>query len=283
VRGRLSRGVGLWVVVCLLMLVRPAGALDVPQLAEKATPSVVQLTIKNAVGDSTSTGSGFFISTDGRIVTNHHVIAGASSVIATMHDGKELKISGVLVESKSSDLAVIKADGGPFVPLKLGRDGSLRIGDEVVVIGNPRGLSTTVSAGIVSAIRDDGLPIPGHDSSDSPTGSWGIQVSAPISPGSSGSPILNKEGEVVAVAVGTYRLGESLNFGVPVQLLRAQLVLADRAALRPFATDTDHSVLRNLGISAAFFAALGIAFWISGRFKGRVREQRKKPHRHDLS
>lgn len=274
------RALVVWLTIALLLLATgSAVALELPQLAEKATPSVVQLTVKDGAGKSISTGSGFFVSTDGRIVTNHHVIDEAASVTATLHDGKKIDVSGVLVESKASDLAVLKADGGPFVPLELGRDGSLRIGDEVVVIGNPRGLSTTVSAGIVSAIREEGLPVPGQEATDYPTGSWGIQISAPISPGSSGSPILNKDGQVVAVAVGSYQLAENLNFGVPVQLLRAELKRADQAAPRPFAPAGGSSLVTNLAISFAFFAAIAIAFWLSGRFGG----PRKKPRRLDLS
>jgi S1-C subfamily serine protease len=275
---RAGSGRRAWLWACALLLASPADALalELPQLAEKCTPSVVLLTVSDATGRPVSTGSGFFVSSDGLLVTNHHVIREASAVTATLHDGRAVPVEGLVVSSQAVDLAVLKVGGGPYPPLALGDANRLRIGDEVVVIGSPRGLSTSVSAGIVSAIRKDGLPVEPAESGEYPTGSWGIQISAPISPGSSGSPILTRDGEVVAVAVGSFQLAENLNFGIPIQLLQALLDRAKGMPPQPFAATESHSVLRNLGISAAFFAALAAAFFIGGRLSRRRAGKRER-------
>jgi serine protease Do len=249
-----------------------AVALEIPELAERTKPSVVLITVYDSAGRKLGTGTGFFVAADGRIVTNVHVIEDAGRATATVSDGRVLELAGVLAKDADADVAVLQASGtGSYPALALGDTRGLVAGQEVVVIGSPMGLAGTLSTGIIAAIREKG-PLDDDHPSAGPSGdSWGIQITAPISPGSSGSPILTRDGRVVAVAVGTRVGGENLNFGVPVEKVRALLDrLADHAAPRPFATASPRSeLLRNLSISAAVFAGCGLAYAVWRRRRNR--------------
>jgi len=267
----------------VLLFPSRALALELPELAARTNPSVVLLTLADASGAKLGNGTGFFVSADGRMITNFHVIQGASSVSATLSDGHEIKILGVLAADPARDIAVLKAEGPPFPALPLGDSQVIRPGDEVVVIGSPLGLSGTVSAGIVSAVREKGvfqddpaLPRRILDNKNVPaTQSWGIQITAAISAGSSGSPIMTRSGDVIAVAVGTRLDGQSLNFGVPIQVAKELLSGIDAGAtpkpLAAFARATSKDraqgpeVLTNLGISAAVFAGVALVYFLVSR------------------
>jgi S1-C subfamily serine protease len=249
-----------------------AQALELPELAELAKPSVVLLTISDAKDAKAALGTGFFVTKDGRIVTNHHVIDGASKVTATMSDGHDVKIVGILADDPANDIAVLQAVPGDYPPLTLGATTGLRMGDEIAIVGSPLGLSGTLSTGIVSALRESGPPSPLEDSNDDTVASWRLQVSAAISPGSSGSPILNRAGEAVAVAVGQLLGGQGLNFGIPIEIPKRILAdIAPNAAPKPFAAHTSSAVVRNLEISGAVFGApyLGYLVFAARRRRGR--------------
>ncbi|MEP7121707.1 MAG: trypsin-like peptidase domain-containing protein [Byssovorax sp.] len=241
-----------------------ASASELSDLAAKTTPSVVLLTVEDSAGRKLGTGTGFFASTDGRIITNHHVIEGGAKITATLSDGSRRAILGVLASDERRDIAILAADGGASPALALGSSTGVRPGDEVVVIGSPRGLSGTLSVGIVSAIRAHGL----GDEPDEQikTESWGIQITAAISPGSSGSPIMTKSGEVVAVAVGTLNGAQALNFGVPIEVARGMLgEIGPNARPAPLGGDDAHDLRRNLIISGGIFGAIGLLFFFWGR------------------
>jgi putative serine protease PepD len=256
-----------FVVFCTLFAVTArARALDLREVAAQAKPSVVLLKVSDGV--DTGSGTGFFISADGRVVTNHHVIEGAALVTASLSDGRSLEVEGIVADDPARDIAIIKVKGGPFAPLVLGESASLRVGDEIAVVGSPLGLSATLSSGIVSAVREKGPEQVGQDKDDR-LASWGIQVTAPISPGSSGSPIMNRNGEVVAVAVGMFRGGQELNFGIPVEVVKSMNATAAPEA-RPFSGTTPKSaVWRNLAISAAVLGAPLLAYLIWRRVSRR--------------
>lgn len=274
--------------IFLFLFASPARALDLPELAARTSPSVVLLTLADASGRKIGSGTGFFVSADGRVITNFHVIQRAASAEATLSDGRSIKILGVLASDRARDIAILKVEGPPFPVLNLGDSGLIRPGDEVVVIGSPRGLSGTVSAGIVSAVRDKGVveddPAPRtreDDDDDNPeTRSWGIQITAAISPGSSGSPIMTRSGDVIAVAVGMRLDGQALNFGVPIQVVKELLGGIDaRTIPKPLAavvkeTSQGREVLTNLGISAAIFAAIGLVYFAVSRTLS-ARERRR--------
>lgn len=242
---------------------------DLADLAERAKPSVVLLTVEDTTGRKIGTGTGFFVSADGRIVTNHHVITEASRVTATLADGSRRAVLGLLVEDAEKDIAILKAEGEGTPALSLGDSRGVKPGDEVVVIGSPRGLSGTLSIGIVSAIREHGIDDQDLPGAEKPR-SWGIQITAPISPGSSGSPVMTRDGEVIAVAVGTYNDAQSLNFGVPIEVTRGLLDrIGPKAPVRPFEGNSQESVLKNLLISAAAIGGPVLLYVLWSRLSAR--------------
>ena len=259
------RALRILVAALLMATVGFAQAEELPVLAEKTRPSVVHLEVLDEGGEPVGSGTGFFIE-DGRVVTNHHVVAGASGVRAVLADGRKVDVTGVLAADEDKDVAIlVLPEQGP--PLVLGSSEGLRQGDEVVVIGSPRGLAGTLSVGIVSALRGEG-PLAETDEADD-TRSWAIQITAAISPGSSGSPIMTREGEVVAVAVGVIIGGANIGFGVPIEEVKELLDgLPANAEPRPFETAGGSDVLRNLLYSGLFFGALGLAYVLARRREG---------------
>jgi hypothetical protein len=180
--------------------------LSTEELFQIASPAVILVEIYDEEGHKRGLGSGFAVSSDGSVVTNYHVIRGASRATAKFGDGTFATVSGVVAYDPDHDVAVIKIQGASPPTLKLGNSDSLRVGDHVVAIGSPLGLQNTFSEGIVSALRG-GL----------------VQMSAPISPGSSGGPVLNTAGEVVGISVATVTAGQNLNFAVPVNWAKRYL------------------------------------------------------------
>jgi serine protease Do len=187
------------------------GPLDAAQIFEMQAPAVVLLA---AVGDGTAIGSGFIVSPSGLVVTNYHVVAPATrggGVAARLKDGRVVRVQRVVAVDARRDLAVLAlaADGLPSV--RLGDSDAVRPGEKVVVIGHPQFLDYTVSEGIVSGLRSDN------------TGYRYIQITAAISSGSSGGPVFDATGRVIAVTVMTLRTGQNLNFAIPVNDVRAIL------------------------------------------------------------
>jgi S1-C subfamily serine protease len=176
------------------------------EIAKQAFPSVVLVVMQDTSGQPTSQGSGFVVR-DGQVVTNHHVIAGAVSGFVRLVDkSSKYEISGTVAIDDAHDLAVLAVPGLVAPSLPLGDSNKIAVGDEVYAIGNPQGLEGTFSQGIVSGIRR----------ADSDTL---LQMTAPISPGSSGGPILNGSGEVIGIAVATFTDGQNLNVAIPISYL----------------------------------------------------------------
>ncbi|MEM1029603.1 MAG: serine protease [Myxococcota bacterium] len=261
--------------VAIMLAVGAASALELPELAEQTKPSVVHLEVVDAAGDVTGSGTGFFVSPD-RIVTNDHVVADAAGVRAKLTDGEVVDLAGTLATDADRDLAILALPPGVSgpAPLRLGDSSALRQGDEVVVIGSPRGLAGTLSVGIVSALRGEGLARDGEKAAPGDrraTGAWAIQITAAISPGSSGSPIMTREGDVVAVAVGILTGGANIGFGVPIDEVKTLLRrIGPDARPTPFADAGGGDVLRNLIVSGVFFALIGAAYAWS-RYRDRPR------------
>lgn len=159
-----------------------------------------------------ATGTGFLVSSDGKLITNHHVIENGAKVVAKAENGGTFPILGVLRDNIEDDLALLKIDGKKLPCLGLGTSEKIEVGARVAVVGSPLGLEGSLSEGIVSAIRE----FPGKVRL--------LQITAAISPGSSGSPVLNANGEVVGVAVSQAHEGQSLNFAVPVEAANHLLV-----------------------------------------------------------
>lgn len=175
-----------------------------PEIIKKIEPSIIVVLTYDQEGKLLGQGSGFFINNNGEAITSRHVLEGAiraevktvdgmiypiAKIIAEDQDGDIIKIEVIIPENKIHFLEI-----SPSLP---------EVGERVVVIGSPLGLEQTVSDGIVSAVRR--IPIFGRI----------IQISAPISPGSSGSPVINLKGEVIGVATFQMVEGQNLNFAIP--------------------------------------------------------------------
>jgi hypothetical protein len=214
---RLGLLVELVSVTALLCSFTAAAQVPLPELIKTVKAGVVTIETKDTRGNPLSQGSGFVIE-GGRIVTNDHVIGGMASGVVITADGKPLEIVEVVLHNRVFDLAVLRVDAMKHTlhPLPL-CDESPEVGAEVVVVGTPKGLSLSVSTGIVSAVRDQ-------------AGDGHLQFTAPVSPGSSGGPVLDRNGRVVAVVVGSVRGGQSLNLGAPTSALVTALELAEKAA-----------------------------------------------------
>jgi S1-C subfamily serine protease len=184
--------------------------LTAADIAKKSLPSVVVLTMQDSRGNSLKLGSGFFVH-DNLIATNFHVIKGASSGYARLVGQVEpYRIDGTVAVAEDRDLALLQVSGMSASPLQLGLE-TVATGDTIYVVGNPEGLEGTFSQGIISSVR--------------PLGDTEIlQITAPISHGSSGGPVLNQHGEVVGVASAVLQEGQNLNFAIPASQLAGLLL-----------------------------------------------------------
>jgi hypothetical protein len=178
--------------------------LTAADIAKRTLPSVVVLNMRDSKGHPLKLGSGFFVR-DNLIATNFHVIDGAQQAHASVVGDSQLyRVLGTVAVDNRRDLALLAVDGPKAPLLQLDDPASpVAVGDTVYVAGNPEGLEGTFSQGIVSGVRQQGE-------------SALMQITAPISPGSSGGPVLNQKGRVVGVAVATFKEGQNLNFAVPV-------------------------------------------------------------------
>jgi len=186
---------------------------DIPAIAQAAKGAVVSVIVSDKDGSPVAQGSGFLVSKDGRIVTNYHVIREGHSAIVKLPDGAFFVVDGMLAFDKTRDIAIIKAHGENFHTVPLGDSSRVQVGDEIVAIGNPLSLESTVSNGIVSGVRAIGEE-----------GGKLLQITAPISPGSSGGPLFNMAGEVVGITSMYLIGGENLNFALPINDAKQLLV-----------------------------------------------------------
>ncbi len=147
-------------------------------------------------------GSGAIIDTKGYVVTNVHVISGASSIKVTTYSGKTYTVDTVVGYDNNADIAVLKVDALDLEALKFGDSSALKVGEKVIAAGNPAGLSFTVTEGIVSAFRT------AQNNIDY------IQTDVPINPGNSGGPLINSRGEIVGI--NNFKVGgfEGLGFAI---------------------------------------------------------------------
>ncbi|RMI27661.1 MAG: PDZ domain-containing protein, partial [Calditrichaeota bacterium] len=167
------------------------------------------------------TGSGFIFSREGYVMTNHHVAANAEKVWCTLYN-KERITATVVGSDQSTDIAILKLNleelqDTTFAVATLGNSDSLEVGQIVLALGSPLGLSRSVSMGVVSSI-DRYFPTRGT-SMDSPYNLW-IQTDAAINPGNSGGPLINLHGEVVGINARAVFLAENLGFAIPINLAR---------------------------------------------------------------
>jgi len=169
-------------------------------------------------------GSGFIIDRDGHVLTNYHVIADARQVEVTLHNRKKYRAT-VVGTDRSHDLAVIQIKAPDLNPMVLGDSRNLQVGQKVYAIGNPFGLSGTLTSGIVSSIRSVQEP-------DGMTIDEAIQTDAAINPGNSGGPLLNSHGEVIGInTMIASSVGQNAGIGFAIPINTAKAVLNDLLTL----------------------------------------------------
>jgi tetratricopeptide (TPR) repeat protein len=188
---------------------------SLPSLIKRIKPSVVIVFVYDNKGEFLKLGSGFFINQSGDIITNYHVLQGAGSAEVKTSNGKTYPIIHIVAVDEQSDIIRLSVNiPSQYVyPLSLSKT-IPEVGERIIVYGSPLGWENTVSDGIVSAVRE----VPDYGKL--------IQITAPISPGSSGSPVLNMKGEVIGVATFQMIEGQNLNFAIPSERI-ASLILIE--------------------------------------------------------
>ena len=201
--------------------------LTTAQIAQLATPSVVVVQNYSEDGEKAGQGSGYVFSSDGVVVTNYHVVRGAKSLAirAPSGGGSQQRVDFLLGYSVEHDVAALQISGGSLPALSTETSEKVKVGDHVVAIGAPLGLESTVSEGIVSAVREA-------------AGGDIIQTTASISPGSSGGPLLNHYGKVVGVTTAMMLNGQNLNFVIPSRYITELLGAKREMSLADMLSET---------------------------------------------
>lgn len=187
------------------MAASPEVELAAPDLYEQVSPSVVQVTARGSNYQAMSRGTGFVISAEGLVATNHHVVEDAQFIFVEFRDG-QIKTAEVLSVDADADVAVLRVPGEVGPAVRIGSIEALKVGMTVYTIGHPQGLRLTFSQGIISSFRGDGK---GHTL---------IQTTAAISHGSSGGPLFTTNGTVVGITTAYIAGGQNLNFAVPATI-----------------------------------------------------------------
>lgn len=186
-----------------------------------ASPAVVQINItsvsQNPFGFSSGTqeglGSGFIITSDGYVLTNNHVVENATKITVVLKDGREFR-GQVIGTDATSDVAVVKISGTNLPTVELGDSSTLTVGQKVIAIGNPYGLSQTVTTGVISALERN------VQASQTETLVGVVQTDAAINPGNSGGPLVDLSGHVVGMNTMIYQNAQGLGFSVSVNTVR---------------------------------------------------------------
>lgn len=234
------RKLALIVISMLLLTDYVYADITVSQIVNKYSSSVVKIVTFDEKDQQISLGSGFFISTDGDIATNHHVLEGSTRAIIKTNDGKEGEILEIINDAPELDLLIAKTSLKSTTPVPLGDSDTITVGQEIIAIGNPAGLEGTVSNGIIGGIRKEG-------------DFKYIQITAPISQGSSGCPIIDKTGKVIGIATAYLDFGQNLNFAMPVNYLKSLKPTKIKLSSLPKATPKSEIIERyNLYRNAEF-------------------------------
>lgn len=201
-----KNNLSVFMAVLLMASLSAYAESELTKIVKEIQPAVVTVITRDKQGKEFSLGSGFFIDPNGTLITNHHVLEGASSAYICAYNGNEYMIESVLAADPRTDLIKLRANlsgklSSFLEPSKLGPE----IAERVIVVGSPLGLEQSVTEGIVSAIR-------------SVEGIGGVfQITAPISAGSSGSPVIDMKGKVIGVATFQFIEGQNINFAIPIE------------------------------------------------------------------
>jgi S1-C subfamily serine protease len=207
--------------------------------------AVVVVIAYDDLGKPISQGSGFVVREDGVVVTNHHVISRARKIKIKVAQ-KLFDVRGIISLDKDNDIAILKIDGKDMQTVSLGDMWKTGIGEKVYVISSPKGLENTISDGLLSGRREKAPK------------KFVLQITAPISPGSSGGPVFNRAGEVIGIATFVLKGTQNLNFAMPVDTVINKI------------RDLEAAVIKEIRIedyqkTAEYWFNLGYAYSSAGR------------------
>jgi S1-C subfamily serine protease len=217
---RVLIGIGVCISLVMLMIYivnKNANSKSKPQNLAQFSASVLTIIGYDGAGNEEVQGSGFILTSDGLGATNYHVLEGAQTAIAQCCNGRKFEIIAIEGADADKDLVVFRlreqgASGSlrdlPSIPLET--SGDISVGEKITAIGSPQGLENTVSEGIISAIRSNNSV-------------RYLQITAPISPGSSGGPVLDESGRIVGIVTMQMNTGQNLNFAVSSEYLQSLL------------------------------------------------------------
>jgi tetratricopeptide (TPR) repeat protein len=188
-----------------------AGHPSAADLFKRISPSVVRIIAIDKNGRPMGQGSGFVATESGLVVTNYHVVKGSATLAVLLEGNKKLEVAGIAAVDPDGDLALVKTTGALPPALTIAAGALPEVGSRTYAIGNPLGLTNTLSEGLVSGLRKENESL------------TFIQTSAPISPGSSGGPLVDEEGRVLGVTTLCFVAGQNLNFAVQGARIRSLL------------------------------------------------------------
>lgn len=249
----LRRNFNLFNLIALIIIsiLSPAISLaDADRIYKENSNAVVVIETYDKYGEPIGQGSGFIVRQDGAVVTNYHVISDAVDIKVRVGN-KVLNVEGLLHIDKENDIVILKAKGEKLQTVKIGDIQKLSVGEKVYVISSPKGLENTISEGILSRIReiDPKMKI--------------LQITAPVSRGSSGGAVFNKNGEVIGIATFIIEEAQNLNFAMPVNLIKDKITTKKVIALKD-------AEIEGYKKSAEYWFTLGITYVSLGRYKEAV-------------
>jgi len=213
-------------------------------------PSVVSIGVNADRRGGEGRGSGFVISSDGHVLTNSHVVQGATGITVSLTDGRRFPASR-LGDDPATDLALVRMDAPTLPTARLGHSAKLRVGQLVVAIGNPFGFQSTVSAGVVSAIGRSLRSTAGRLIDNI------IQTDVALNPGNSGGPLVDSHGRVVGINTAVFAMAQGISFAVPIdtamwvipRLLAHGRVIRAYLGLGGQSRSVERRLARHLGLS----------------------------------
>jgi tetratricopeptide (TPR) repeat protein len=195
-----------FIIILIILLNFSFSQAKVPKIVMKQERAVVTIYVKDKDGKQTVSGNGFIIDSKGIIATNYHVVSkcleNGCTLLVKMENGGFSPLIEIINYDEENDVAIFKIDGKELPTVKLAKNYKPKQGEDIIIVGSPTGPETESSDNVISSIN-------GKDEI--------FQITAPISPGSSGSPVFNSKGEVIGIATFLIKSGENLYFAIPVR------------------------------------------------------------------